>query len=107
MATIKDFTFETGAVITDASGEAMITLSCFNPLDTPCVVLTSYDIDGNSNANLYNLVLTGNSWTAKVITSAPEIKVYYRAFTTTLNIVPPAGNNIFVPGDDLAFVFVP
>jgi hypothetical protein len=95
MAAIKDFTFETGAVITDATGEVTITLSCFTPSDNPCVVLSSYDLDGNSNVNLYDLSVVTGSWTAKVITSSPTIKVYYHAFSATkISAIPVEANNL-------------
>lgn len=74
---------ETGSATTDGSGEATITLDCILPPDVPCIVVTPYDNTGNSVANLRDIQVAGDLWTAKIITSAPNIKVRYHALRTT------------------------
>lgn len=85
----RDFVFETGVATTDDNSEATITLNCFKSDETPCVILTSFDTTGNANANLTDLSFGGSAWTAKIITSAPHITVYYRAITATEGNVDP------------------
>ena len=80
---LSDFVFETGAATTDASGEATITLSCFKSAEVPCVILSGFGATGNANANITDLFLVGSTWTAKIITSAPNITVHYRAINAT------------------------
>lgn len=80
---IDNMVIQTGVAITDSSGEVTIFLTCFKPSETPCVVATSYGNDGNATVNLRNLVLVGSTWTAKLITSSPNINVQYHAFTAT------------------------
>lgn len=74
---------ETGYATTDASGEVTITLDCILPPDIPCIVVTPYDVTGNSVANLKDIKVIGDLWTAKIITTAPDIKVRYHALKTT------------------------
>lgn len=74
---------ETGTTTTDGTGEVTITLDCFNSTQVPCIVVTPWDVTGNSVANLKDVQLSGPLWTAKILTSAPNIKVRYHAFVTT------------------------
>lgn len=74
---------ETGSATTDGSGEVTITLDCILPPDVPCIVVTPYDVSGNSVANLKDVQISGDLWTAKIITTAPHIKVRYHALRTT------------------------
>lgn len=74
---------ETGNTTTDGSGEVTITLDCFAETDVPCIVVTPYDVSGNAVSNLTDIQTVGGLWTAKIITSAPNIKVRYHAFLTT------------------------
>lgn len=85
----RDFVFETGVATTNSSSEATITLNCFRLDEVPCVILTSFDTTGNANANLTDLSFIGSAWTAKIITSAPNITVYYRAITATAGNAEP------------------
>lgn len=80
---LKDFVFQTGATTTDSNSEATITLSCFLPGEIPCIVVSTYDVTGNANANVTDLTLNGTTWTAKIITSAPNIVVQYKAISAT------------------------
>lgn len=84
--TYKNFdnmVFETGAVTTNNTGEITITIDCIKAPDIPCVVATPYDTDGNAVANVSDVQLIGDMWTAKIITTAPNIKVRYHAYKTT------------------------
>jgi hypothetical protein len=80
---IDNMLFETGNATTDSSGTVTVTLNCFKPDETPCVTAVSYDIDGNSNVNGANLSLVGGLWQVDIVTSAPNIKVFYHAFRST------------------------
>ncbi len=83
---IDNMLFETGNTTTNGSGTATVTLNCFKPDETPCVTAVSYDIDGNSNVNASNLSLVSGVWQVDIVTSAPNIKVFYHAFKTTVYI---------------------
>ena len=80
---IDSILFETGNATTDSGGTVTVTLNCFKADETPCVTAVSYDIDGNSNVNSANLSLTGGVWQVDIVTSAPNIKVFYHAFKST------------------------
>lgn len=80
---LKDFVFQTGTVTTDSNSEVTIALSCFLPGEIPCIVVSTYDVTGNANANVTDLTLTGTAWTAKIITSAPNTVVQYKAISAT------------------------
>jgi hypothetical protein len=85
----RDFVFETGVATTNSNGEATITLDCFRFDEVPCIILTSFDTTGNANANLAELSFVGPAWNAKIITSAPNITVHYRAITATAGNAEP------------------
>lgn len=85
----RDFVFETGVATTDSSSEAVIVLNCFKSDEVPCIILTSFDTTGNANANITDLSFVGPGWTAKIITSAPNVTVYYRAITATAGNADP------------------
>lgn len=75
--------FETGTATTDGSGEVTVTLDCFKESITPCIVVTPYGSTGNSVACLTDVQLSAGLWTAKIITTSPNISVRYHAFATT------------------------
>ena len=79
----ENMVFETGNVTTDINGEITVTIECIKSPDIPCIVATPYDVDGNSVANVTDVKIVGGNWTAKIITSSPNIKVRYHAFKTT------------------------
>lgn len=109
----RDFVFETGVATTDDDSEAAITLDCFGPDEVPCVVLTSFDTTGNANANLTDLSFVGSVWTAKIITSAPHITVYYRAISATrgnaegFSLITQNLLNILTQGNDQILIQLP
>jgi len=80
---VDDMIFQVGTTTTGGDGSSVITLDCFRPDEIPCIVASSYDIDGNSNVNATDIQLVGNAWQATIITSAPNIKVHYHAFKVT------------------------
>ncbi len=80
---LNNIVIETGTATTDGSGEATVTLDCFKDEEIPCIVVTPYDPTGNAVSNLLDVQLLGGLWTAKIVTSAPNIKVRYHAITTT------------------------
>ena len=110
---VREFVFETGVAVTDSNSEVTITLDCFKPNEVPCVILTPHDTTGNANANLAALALSGPVWTAKIITSAPNITVYYRAITTTrgnaegFGLVTQNLLNILTQGNDQILIQLP
>jgi len=79
-----DFVFETGTTTTDINGEAIVQFTCFKQNETPCVTLSTFDTTGNANTNLTDLSVIGTTWTGKIVTSAPNIKVHYRAISSTM-----------------------
>lgn len=85
----NDLVFETGIITTDSSGEATITLNCFLPDETPSVIMSAFGAIENVNANLTSLALVGSTWTAKIITSAPNTTVSYHAVTATTGDADP------------------
>lgn len=80
---IDNMLFETGTATTDATGVVTVPLNCFKATEEPCVTVTSYDTDGNTNVNSTNLALVGGVWQVDIITSAPNIKVFYHALRST------------------------
>lgn len=82
--------FQTGNAVTNGQGRVTVTLGCFSPDETPCVTVSSYGPDGNSNVNASNLYLVGSTWQLEIITSAPGISVYYAAIRSTrIDIILP------------------
>jgi hypothetical protein len=86
---IEGAVFQTGNATTDSLGRVTVSLSCFRPDETPCVTVSSFGVDGNSNVNSSNLFLVGSTWQIDIITSSPGIRVYYMA--TKSNRIDTAG----------------
>lgn len=95
-ASLKNFSIQTGEVTTDVAGEATITLTCFGPDDSPCIVPTPIGTGGNANISVSDIQYNGTSWTAKIKSSAPLITVQYQAFTSSGEDANSAGSDDFV-----------
>lgn len=87
---IDNNVFQSGNVVTDAQGQVTVPLSCFNTDEVPCVTVSSFGVDGNSNVNSTRLLRVGSTWQIDIITSAPNITVNYAAFKSNrIDIIPP------------------
>jgi hypothetical protein len=90
---IEGTVFQHGSVTSDPEGRATVTLSCFLPDETPCVTVSSFGVDGNSNVNSSNLFLVGSTWQIDITTSSPGINVYYAAIKSS-RVDPTLPTNI-------------